>query len=203
MIGPAGVLKERSKTAPARNLNQTIEAAARNLLSSRKEDGHWRFELEGDTILESEYVLLLYFLGRAGDPRVTACCRRLRSQQMPTGRLGDLSGRTGRSKRVRQGLSVPEARRRRPAFAAHGRGTPRDPRRRRAACLQLVHEVVPGNLRPVALATGAGGAPGDDPPAAVVLLQHLRHVFVDAGDGRSAVGDLGPPAERAARRHAR
>jgi len=86
VIGPAGVLKERSKTpAPARNLNQTIEAAARHLLSSRKEDGHWRFELEGDTILESEYALLLYFLGRADDPRITACCRRLRSQQMPTG----------------------------------------------------------------------------------------------------------------------
>ncbi len=86
MIGPAGVLRERSKTtAPARNLSQAIEAAVHNLLSSRKEDGHWRFELEGDTILESEYVLLLYFLGRDDDPRVTACCRRLRSQQMPTG----------------------------------------------------------------------------------------------------------------------
>ena len=86
MIGSVGVVGARLKTpAPARNLNQTIEAAARNLLSSRKEDGHWRFELEGDTILESEYVLLLYFLGRADDPRITACCRRLRSQQMPTG----------------------------------------------------------------------------------------------------------------------
>ncbi|MDE2691534.1 MAG: squalene--hopene cyclase [Acidobacteriota bacterium] len=85
MIGPAAVLKERPKTAPARNLSQAIEAAVRNLLSSRKEDGHWRFELEGDTILESEYVLLLYFLGRVDDPRIAACCRRLRSQQMPTG----------------------------------------------------------------------------------------------------------------------
>ena len=34
------------------------------LLSQQREDGHWVAELEGDTILESETVLLLAFLGR-------------------------------------------------------------------------------------------------------------------------------------------
>ncbi len=83
---PRGALRERSRTtASARHLGRTIEGAVRNLLSSRQEDGHWRFELEGDTILESEYVLLLYFLGRANDPRIAACCRRLRGQQLAAG----------------------------------------------------------------------------------------------------------------------
>ena len=33
------------------------------LLSRQNVDGHWVGELEGDTILESEYLLLLAFLG--------------------------------------------------------------------------------------------------------------------------------------------
>ena len=34
---------------------------------SRRADGHWCGELEGDTILESEYVLTMHFLGRTGE----------------------------------------------------------------------------------------------------------------------------------------
>ena len=33
-------------------------------------DGHWVGELEGDTILESEFILLLAFLGKHDDPRI-------------------------------------------------------------------------------------------------------------------------------------
>ena len=37
----------------------------RHWLASRQhDDGHWCAELEGDTILESEYILLLAYLGR-------------------------------------------------------------------------------------------------------------------------------------------
>ena len=46
-----------------------IDAATRRLSSLQHEDGHWCGELQGDTILESEYLLLLYYLGRAGDER--------------------------------------------------------------------------------------------------------------------------------------
>ncbi len=74
-----------SPTPPPRVIDLMIDAAARNLLGQRREDGHWCAELEGDTILESEYVLLLHFLGRGDDPRVSKCCERLRGQQQKGG----------------------------------------------------------------------------------------------------------------------
>ncbi len=62
-----------------------IAAATGRLLEEQRPDGHWCAELEGDTILESEYVLLLHFLGRGDDPRVRACCERLRNTRLGTG----------------------------------------------------------------------------------------------------------------------
>ena len=38
------------------------------LLARQHEEGYWVAELEGDTILESEYVLLLAFLGLESNP---------------------------------------------------------------------------------------------------------------------------------------
>lgn len=49
-------------------LQKAIEKARDWLLNQQKPDGHWCGELEGDTILESEYMLLLYFMEHA--PRV-------------------------------------------------------------------------------------------------------------------------------------
>ena len=37
-------------------------------LGEQQADGHWCAELEGDTILESEYLLLLAYLGRHRTP---------------------------------------------------------------------------------------------------------------------------------------
>src|SRR5579884_3054762 len=48
-------------------LPRAIERARRCLLDMQQPDGHWVGELQGDTILESEYVLLLAFLGREDD----------------------------------------------------------------------------------------------------------------------------------------
>ena len=48
-------------------------------------DGHWCGELEGDTILESEYILTLHFLGRTGEPRVQKAAEYLRRKQLPGG----------------------------------------------------------------------------------------------------------------------
>ncbi len=83
--GLRGRLEEPLPTAPPEVADVTIDAAVRHLLGQRRDDGHWCAELEGDTILESEYVLLLHFLGRGDDPRVAACCRRLRSQRQQGG----------------------------------------------------------------------------------------------------------------------
>ena len=55
------------------------------LLSRQAFDGHWVGELQGDTILESEYILLLAFLGREREPKVAKIAQYLLSQQLPEG----------------------------------------------------------------------------------------------------------------------
>lgn len=55
------------------------------LLNEQHPDGHWCGELEGDTILETEYVLLLTWLGRETDDVVVAAANRVREQQLPEG----------------------------------------------------------------------------------------------------------------------
>ncbi|MEP6801844.1 MAG: squalene--hopene cyclase [Acidobacteriota bacterium] len=66
-------------------VTSAMDAARRYLLSIQSPDGHWCGELEGDTILESEYLLTLFFLGRAGDPRFEKAAEYLRRQQLPEG----------------------------------------------------------------------------------------------------------------------
>ena len=41
-----------------------MERTAEWLLERQHDEGYWVGELEGDTILESEYILLMAFLGR-------------------------------------------------------------------------------------------------------------------------------------------
>ena len=58
-----------------------VQAAQEHLLSLRRPDGHWCAELEGDSILQSEYAMLLLFFGRQHDPKFHALCAYLRRQQ--------------------------------------------------------------------------------------------------------------------------
>ncbi len=44
-------------------LDGVIEAARQSLLARQAEDGHWFFELEADTTIPSEYIILNHFLG--------------------------------------------------------------------------------------------------------------------------------------------
>jgi squalene-hopene/tetraprenyl-beta-curcumene cyclase len=75
-----------ARSAPSADLLlSSIQAAQRHLLSLQAEDGHWRGELEGDTILESEYVLVMHFLGRAAEPKVRKAGNRLRLKQLQDG----------------------------------------------------------------------------------------------------------------------
>src|SRR4029453_10799041 len=66
-------------------LRNAVSAAQRYLLSIQHADGHWCGELEGDTILESEYMLTLHFLGRGGEPRMRKAAEYLRRKQLPGG----------------------------------------------------------------------------------------------------------------------
>ena len=55
------------------------------LLAQQHADGYWVGELEGDTILESEYILLLAFLGQERGPRAEAAARYILQQQTEAG----------------------------------------------------------------------------------------------------------------------
>ncbi|HEV3078098.1 MAG TPA: prenyltransferase/squalene oxidase repeat-containing protein, partial [Thermoanaerobaculia bacterium] len=89
----AGEPKASRAEAPVRPHQQprrertlrAIEDARDWLLAAQEADGHWCGELEGDTILETEYVLLLHCLGRLDDPRVAKAARYVRRKQLPGG----------------------------------------------------------------------------------------------------------------------
>ena len=68
-----------------RRLSQAIANTRSCLLNKQHEDGHWCAELEGDTILESEYILTMHFLGRTGDEKVRKAASYLRQRQLPAG----------------------------------------------------------------------------------------------------------------------
>ena len=76
----------------AKHLPQSIRLARQHLLSLQEPDGHWCAELEGDTILESEYVLLLHFLGRTNEERVQKAANYLRARQQADGGWGGYPG---------------------------------------------------------------------------------------------------------------
>jgi squalene-hopene/tetraprenyl-beta-curcumene cyclase len=69
-----------------------VVRARQCLLSRQEADGHWVGELQGDTILESEYVLLMGFLGREREPRVAKAAAYLREKQMPEGGWSNYPG---------------------------------------------------------------------------------------------------------------
>src|SRR5262249_26841758 len=73
-------------------LHTAIDRARQCLLRRQQADGHWVGELQGDTILESEYVLLLAFLGRERDERVTKATRYILEQQLPDGGWNNYPG---------------------------------------------------------------------------------------------------------------
>ena len=62
-----------------------IERTRDYLLSQQAPEGYWIGELEGDTILESEYILLLAYLGQAGSPTARRCGAYILKKQLPNG----------------------------------------------------------------------------------------------------------------------
>lgn len=71
--------------APPRRGGHAAEHAAAALLRLQRPDGHWVGELEGDTILESEYILLLAFLGEERSAVVRRAAAYIVRQQRPDG----------------------------------------------------------------------------------------------------------------------
>lgn len=65
--------------------DRALTATQRWLVEQQHGDGYWVGELEGDSILESEYVLLMTFLGREQEATCVKACRYMREHQLPTG----------------------------------------------------------------------------------------------------------------------
>ena len=66
-------------------VDDSVRRAQERLFAVQADDGHWCAELEGDTILESEYVLLLHTLGRGATSQAARACEHLRRKQLPAG----------------------------------------------------------------------------------------------------------------------
>jgi squalene-hopene/tetraprenyl-beta-curcumene cyclase len=67
------------------HLPQAIDRTRAWLLARQLADGHWCAELEGDTILESEYILLLAWLGHEDAPLARKCARYIVDKQLDSG----------------------------------------------------------------------------------------------------------------------
>jgi len=73
-------------------VQRAIAGAREFLVSLQQEDGHWCAELEGDTILESEYIMLMYYIGRGDGDKVRKAANYLRRKQEPGGGWGIYPG---------------------------------------------------------------------------------------------------------------
>ncbi len=70
----------------------SLRRAALWLKEQQAPEGYWCGELEGDSILQSEYLLLLAWLGRERTEVAGKCARRLLRQQLPDGGWGMYPG---------------------------------------------------------------------------------------------------------------
>lgn len=116
MSTPAGVQKAWQvrlvKSEEENDLHRILQKAQEYLLRIQRPDGHWCGELEGDTILESEYILTMLFIGRLGDHRVLKAAEFVRRCQLPGGGVGHIFWWSSRSQSVRKSLFCPQTGRR-------------------------------------------------------------------------------------------
>src|SRR6202008_2127379 len=64
--------KNPTATVDPAALEKSIASATEALLGYRKADGHWVFELEADSTIPSEYILLRHYLGAPVDADLEA-----------------------------------------------------------------------------------------------------------------------------------
>jgi squalene-hopene/tetraprenyl-beta-curcumene cyclase len=66
-------------------VSHAIQSAREYMLQIQHTDGHWCGELEGDTILESEYILTMHFIGRSNEDRCRKAGNYIREKMLPDG----------------------------------------------------------------------------------------------------------------------
>jgi len=82
---PRTSVRSLRRTGGVDAITASVDRTAEWLLDRQDEAGFWIGELEGDTILESEYILLQTYLGREGEPVCAACARYLEDQRIEGG----------------------------------------------------------------------------------------------------------------------
>lgn len=83
---PVGGSTVSSNGAPLQGrARKSLDAAIGALLAQQEDDGFWCAELEGDSILESEYILLKWIIEQEDDPRLPRIANYLRSLQREDG----------------------------------------------------------------------------------------------------------------------
>ena len=176
-------------------LEKSISSATEALLGYRQSDGHFVFELEADSTIPSEYVLLRHYLAEPVDSELEAkIANYLRRTQGAPRRLGAGAGRPVRHERQRQILFRAEDDRRFRRRPAHGPRARGDPQPRRGCPRQRVHAVPAGVLRRADLARGAGAAGRDHAAADVVAVPSQQDFLLGAHHDRAADGDGGVEA---------
>lgn len=81
----AGWVGSSRPSPSAAALDRGLDQTRQWLLERQEDDGHWIGELEGDTILESEYILLMAYLGREREEVCVKACKYLFEQRRPEG----------------------------------------------------------------------------------------------------------------------
>src|SRR5712672_3234358 len=66
-------------------IENAMQRAKQALLDRQNPAGYWVGELQGDSILESEYLLLMFILNLEHDPRLPKIANFLRNLQNPDG----------------------------------------------------------------------------------------------------------------------
>ena len=82
--GAATLDAVQPKSVPA-DLTQAIDRTIEWMLDQQADEGYWVGELEGDTILESEYILLLAWMGRGQSTEAIRAARYILEKQNEDG----------------------------------------------------------------------------------------------------------------------
>ncbi|MEN6356966.1 MAG: squalene--hopene cyclase [Armatimonadota bacterium] len=70
---------------PSAAVTSAVDKAVSYLIGIQHPDGYWVGELEGDTILESEYIILMRFLGHGDEAKLGKAAAYIRQKQMECG----------------------------------------------------------------------------------------------------------------------
>jgi squalene-hopene/tetraprenyl-beta-curcumene cyclase len=85
LLAASRAVRVDDRAPDATTVDAAIASARDHLLSLQKGDGEWCAYLEGDTILESEYSLTMWFLGRGEEIRVKKAAESIRRHQLEGG----------------------------------------------------------------------------------------------------------------------